>query len=90
LPSPVMRTDRTPGTVAKTVAAVYRASPWGRTPRCPDYGHRGVMRGQLTVGVPEPVAMAKMCISVWPNEPGRDGTVTEATVLPAWSGTEAK
>jgi hypothetical protein len=45
--------------------------------------------GQL-VGVPEPTAIAKTCISVCPNEPGREGSVTDATVWPAWSGTEAK
>ena len=46
--------------------------------------------GAPVVGVPVPVAIAKMCIAVVPPAPDRIGSVTEATVLPWASGTEAK
>src|SRR5580698_84690 len=46
--------------------------------------------GAPVVGVPVPVAMAKMCIAVVPPAPLRMGSVTDATRLPGSSGTEAK
>jgi hypothetical protein len=44
------------------------------------------------VGVPEPVAIAKMCMAVTPLPAPllTVGSVTDATVLPLSSGTEAK
>jgi hypothetical protein len=51
------------------------------------------VRGQLPmVGVPDPIAIAKTCSAVMPSPtPALTvGSVTEATVLPAASGTDAK
>jgi hypothetical protein len=47
---------------------------------------------QPLVGVPEPTAMAKMCMALipFPTPLLTVGSVTEATVFPASSGTEAK
>ena len=44
------------------------------------------------VGVPEPMAIAKMCIALtpFPVPVLTVGSVTDATVLPGSSGTEAK
>ena len=44
------------------------------------------------VGVPDPIAIAKMCIAVMPlpTVALTVGNVTDATVLPACSGTEEK
>ena len=42
------------------------------------------------VGVPVPVAIAKMCIAVVPPALLRTGSVTDDTCLPCCSGTEAK
>src|SRR5215469_2904491 len=44
--------------------------------------------GAPTVGVPDPSAIAKMCMAVAPPAALRVGSVTEATVLPACTGTE--
>jgi hypothetical protein len=48
--------------------------------------------GQLLVGVPEPIAIEKTCSAVVPlPAPALTvGSVTDATVLPACSGTDAK
>ena len=46
--------------------------------------------GAPIVGVPFPVAIAKMCIAVVPPAPVRTGSVTEETVLAGSSGTDAK
>jgi hypothetical protein len=47
---------------------------------------------QPIVGVPDPIAIAKMCSAVipFPASALTVGSVTDATVLPACSGTEAK
>jgi hypothetical protein len=64
--------------------------------RSPARGERetGVSgRGQLPiVGVPDPIAIAKTCSAVipLPTPALTVGRVTEATVLPACSGTDAK
>ncbi len=63
------------------------ARPAGRQDTRPGGGRPAA--AQL-VGVPDPAAIAKMCISVCPNDPGSEGSVTDATVFPAASGTEAK
>ncbi len=44
------------------------------------------------MGVPEPMAIAKMCIAVmpFPTPALTVGSVTDATFLPACSGTDAK
>ena len=44
------------------------------------------------VGVPDPIAIAKMCSAVipFPTPALTVGSVTDATVLPACSGTDAK
>jgi hypothetical protein len=44
------------------------------------------------VGVPEPIAIAKMCIALtlFPTPVLTVGSVTDATVLPGSSGTDAK
>ena len=44
------------------------------------------------VGVPDPIAIEKMCIAVMPlpTVALTVGSVTDATVLPACSGTDAK
>src|ERR1700722_10792993 len=46
--------------------------------------------GAPVVGVPDPMAIAKMCIAVVPPAALSVGKVTEVTRLPGRSGTEAK
>ncbi len=46
--------------------------------------------GAPFVGVPDPVAIAKMCMAVVPPAAASVGSVTDATVLALSSGTEAK
>ena len=52
----------------------------------------GVSAAYPPVGVPDPIAIAKMCIALTPLPAVAltVGSVTDATVLPACSGTEAK
>jgi hypothetical protein len=62
-------------------------------PRSRGAGTGVIGRGQLPiVGVPDPIAIAKTCSAVIPlPAPALTvGSVTEATVLPACSGTDAK
>jgi hypothetical protein len=51
-----------------------------------------IARRQPLVGVPDPIAIAKMCSAVipFPMPALTVGSVTDATVLPACSGTDAK
>jgi hypothetical protein len=62
-------------------------------PRSRGAGTGVIGRGQLPiVGVPDPIAIAKTCSAVipLPTPALTVGSVTEATVLPACSGTDAK
>jgi hypothetical protein len=55
-------------------------------------GGRAAARDHPPTGAPDPIAMAKMCSAVipLPTPALTVGSVTEATVLPACSGTDAK
>ena len=62
-------------------------------PRSRGAGTGVIGRGQLPiVGVPDPIAIANTCSAVipLPTPALTVGSVTEATVLPACSGTDAK
>jgi hypothetical protein len=96
------------GDRARTSALEFAAlgtSPWARsapasatswTPAHPYPDPAGPRRAwagaQPPVGVPAPIAIAKMCSAVipLPTPALTVGSVTDATVLPACSGTDAK
>jgi hypothetical protein len=54
------------------------------------YAAARVEYGAPVVGVPVPIAIAKMCMAVVPPAPATVGSVTDVTRLPGFSGTEAK